>query len=348
MKVLLYSNHQKMIEKSGVGRAIYHQKQALQNNNIPWTMNEKDEYDVVHINTIFLKSYRMSKKAKKHGKKVVYHAHSTQEDFRNSFICSNLIAPMFKYWITKCYNTADLIVTPTDYSKKLISKYKINKPIVNISNGIDTAYYEPNDEYRRRFREKYHFSEEDKIIISVGLYIERKGILEFVEMAKRMPEYKFVWFGYTNLNTVPPKIRHAVQTKLPNLFFPGYVNRDELKEAYGGADLFLFMTHEETEGIVVLEALAMRIPVLVRDIPVFDDWLMNDVNCYKANENEEFEDKIKGILTGRLESKVEEGFQVAKSRDLKEVGKQLISEYQKVCDNYYQQYRPELSPQTMK
>ena len=56
--------------------------------------------------------------------------------------------------------------------------------------------------------------------MSAGLWIDRKGITDFVELAKRMPQYDFVWYGESNLYTVPAKIRKAVKTKLPNLFIP--------------------------------------------------------------------------------------------------------------------------------
>ena len=45
MKVLLYSGAQKMIEKSGVGRAIYHQMEALDANHVEYTTNVKDDWD---------------------------------------------------------------------------------------------------------------------------------------------------------------------------------------------------------------------------------------------------------------------------------------------------------------
>lgn len=76
--------------------------------------------------------------------------------------------------------------------------------------------------------------------MSVGLYIKRKGTLDFVALAKAMPAYQFIWFGYLNLHQVPHEIREAVETKLPNLQFAGYVAPDELRNAYCGADLFSF------------------------------------------------------------------------------------------------------------
>lgn len=327
MKILLHSDHLNMVEKSGVGRAIYHQIKALEDNHISYTINKKEEYDIVHINTVFPSSYFMAKLAKAKGKKVVYHAHSTEEDFKNSFRGSNFIAPFFKKWLMKCYNSGDVIITPTLYSKKILEGYGLKKPITNISNGIDLDFFKKDTEGGRRFREKYHFNEQDKIIISVGLYIERKGILDFVELAKAMPEYKFIWFGYTNLNTVTNEVKKAVETRLPNLYFPGYVSREELKDAYSGSDLFLFLTHEETEGIVLLEALSMKIPVLIRDIPIYQGWFKDGENIYTGNDLPQFEYKIQGIINSTLPSLVEQGYAVVKEKDIKEVGKQLISVY---------------------
>jgi len=168
--------------------------------------------------------------------------------------------------------------------------------------------------------------------MSVGLYLERKGITEFVELAKRMPEYQFIWFGYTNLNTVPSSVREAVTTKLDNLHFPGYLPREELKKAYFGADLFLFMTHEETEGIVLLEALACKIPTLIRDIPIYEGWFEDGKNIYKAKTLDEFQDKVKKILEHQLPDVTEQGYLEAKKRDIKEIGKELKQVYEKVMD----------------
>ena len=85
-----------------------------------------------------------------------------------------------------------------------------------------------------------------------------------------------------------------------NVTFAGFVDRETLREAYCGADVFAFMSHEETEGIVVLEALACGIPTVVRDIPVYNGWLREGQNVYKASGTDEFQQKAEGLLTGTL------------------------------------------------
>ena len=330
LKVLLYTENEKLIGKSGLGKAIKHQIQALKENNIEYTTNPNDDYDIVHINFYGPKSYLLAKKAKKNGKKVIYHAHSTEEDFRNSFLLSNAIAPTFKKWLIKCYSLGDHILTPTPYSKKLLEGYGITVPITDISNGIDVQFFEHNDILGKEFKKEFNYKSNDKIIMGVGLYIRRKGIIDFVELAKRLPEYKFIWFGYSPLAAATQDVRDAVNTKLDNLCFAGYVEPQILRKAYSGCDLYLFPTYEETEGIPILESMAAHLPSLIRDIKVFDEWLIDGKNVYKAKNIDEFEDKIKDILNKKLPDLTSEAYKVSKSRDIKIVGKKLIKVYKDV------------------
>ncbi|MBR3210528.1 MAG: glycosyltransferase [Bacilli bacterium] len=330
MKILLYTEGEKMFSKSGLGKAIKHQMKALESQNIEYTTDLKDDYDIVHINFYGPKSVAIAKKAHKEGKKVVYHAHSTEEDFRNGFILSKQLAPFFKKWLIKCYSLGDIIVTPTPYSKRLLEGYGIQRKIVAISNGIELDKFKVDKKAKDRFRKRYHYSDQDKVVIGIGLYIERKGIVDFVELAKRLPEYKFIWFGYSPLSAATKEVRKAVNTKLDNLVFAGYVEQDIIVEAMNGCDLYLFPTLEETEGIPIIEACACKTNALIRDIPIFEEWLEEGKNVYKAKDVDEFEKKIKLILEKKLPPLGEKAYQVAKERDIKTVGKQLKEVYEEV------------------
>jgi len=174
MKILLYTEGLDKIGKSGLGKAIKHQMKALEYVGVEYTLNPSDDYDILHINTYGIKSYFLAKKARKMGKKVVYHAHSTEEDFRNSFILSNQIAPLFKKWLIKCYSLGDHIITPTPYSKRLLDGYGINREITAISNGIEIEKFITSKKLGENFRKKYGYKKDDKVIMGIGLYLERK------------------------------------------------------------------------------------------------------------------------------------------------------------------------------
>lgn len=329
MNVTLYSGCLSLVRKSGVGQAISHQKAMLERVGVETTSKWAEPSEAVHINTVFPDSPVAAWLARRRNRKVIYYGHSTMEDFQNSFKCSNLFAPLFRRWIIHCYGLGDVIITPTPYSKRLLESYGIKKPIYSLTNGIDTDFFAPSAERRAVFRAKYKLLPDHKAVISVGHYIERKGLLDFVELARGMPDVRFFWFGYTNPNLVPERIRAAIENAPENLCFPGYVERDELRNAYCGCDLFAFLSKEETEGIVVLEALACGIPTLVRDIPVYEDWLANGRNVYKAGNLIEFQEKARGILTGALPDLAASGLRIAQERSLEAVGEKLLSIYRK-------------------
>lgn len=330
MKVLLYTEGEKIVGKSGLGKAIKHQQKALDLVGIEWTTDPKEDYDILHINTYFPVSYEFAKKAKKNGKKIVYHAHSTEEDYRDGFILAKQTSSMFKKWLIKCYSLGDIIVTPTLYSKKLLDSYNMHRKIYAISNGIEIDKFKNNPKLGKLFRETYGYTSEDKVIIGIGLYIERKGIVDFVELAKRMPEYKFIWFGYSSLSVATKPVKDAVNTELDNLIFAGYVESEMIIGAMSGCDLYLFPTLEETEGIPIIEACACKCKALIRDIPVFDGWLQDGKNVYKAKDVDEFELKIKQIINNELPDLTDEAYKVAYDRRLEVVGENLKKVYQEV------------------
>ena len=333
MKVLLYEQNAKMQKRSGIGRALRHQKKALELNGIDSTFNTRDKYDFVHINSSFAHTYRFVRKLQKRNVPVVIHGHSTYEDFRESFRLWRFIEPWFDRNLTRLYGIADYIITPTPYSKNLIENYSCTKcPVEAISNGINLDDYTPSEEKVRKYKEFFNIQNNEKVVIGIGLLFKRKGLHDFIEVAKKMPNIKFIWFGSLQKILCTREINKAIRNKPSNVIMPGYIDGDVIKGALQGADLFFFPSYEETEGIVVLEALASKIPLLIRDIPVYEDWLEDCRDCYKAKNNEEFVDKINFILSNDNSYIIENGYKIAQKRDVKLIGEQLISVYKKVID----------------
>ena len=156
--------------------------------------------------------------------------------------------------------------------------------------------------------------------------------MDFGELAKRLKDYKFIWFGYSPLSAATKEVREAVNTKLDNLTFAGYVEQEKIIEAMNGCDLYIFPTFEETEGIPIIEACACKTKALIRDIPIFEDWLEDGVNVYKAKDIDEFEKKIVKIVNNELPDLTEEAYKVAEERDIKIIGKKLKEVYESVLE----------------
>ncbi|MGI6117300.1 MAG: glycosyltransferase [Bilifractor sp.] len=325
MKVCVYQGALGIVEKSGVGQAIHHQIRELRLSGVQMTEAGDPETEIIQINTVFPDSVITALRARRQNKRILWYGHSTEEDFRNSFRLSNIVSPLFRKWIVRCYSMADAIITPTDYSRSIIQGYGVKTPIFVLSNGVDTDFFKPDPARRASFRARYHIGPRQKAVLSVGHYMERKGIIDFIELAAKMPDVLFFWFGHTNRILMTDDVMKAINSATPNVLFPGYASREELCDAYCGCDLFCFMSHEETEGIVVLEALASRIPVLVRDIPAYQGWLHDGFNVYKANTQEQFLSRAEYILSGELPDLTAAGRECAESRSLQKVGEKLMA-----------------------
>ena len=111
-----------------------------------------------------------------------------------------------------------------------------------------------------------------------------------------MPETTFIWFGGGHDSLVTQEVKEAVKKKSENVIFAGYVEAEELRNAYCGADAFAFFSYEETEGIVVLEALACEVPVVLRDIPVYKGWIQDQMQAYKVHNLEEYKHNLMHIF----------------------------------------------------
>ncbi|MFV0527400.1 MAG: glycosyltransferase [Lachnospiraceae bacterium] len=310
-----------------MGRAMSHQEGMMRAAGIPVAASWQ-EASVIHINTVLPDAVMAAFVARLQQKKVIYYGHSTMEDFQNSFKCSNFLAPLFKKWICFCYNLGDIILTPTQYSREILESYGLKRQIYNISNGVDTEFYQFRTEYRCAFREKYYIPEETKVVLSAGHYIRRKGILDFLELARRMPQQLFFWFGGGNEALVPEEIKEAIRHAPANVYFLGYVPAEELRNAYCGADAFAFMTVEETEGIVVLEALACEIPLVLRDIPVYNTWLKDGRQVYKVADVSECRERLEGIFDRTLPRLTEAGRELMAKYSLLNTGKLLKEIYE--------------------
>ena len=329
MSIYLYRGGEKLVGRSGVGQAIRHQAECLSRCGLPVTDRFAPDTDAVHINTVLPDAVVTALLARLRGRKVVWYGHSTMEDFRGSFRGSDLLAPLFRRWLTFCYGLGDVVLTPTPYSRRLLAGYGLRKPVYSLSNGVDVDFFHPDAAAKDTFRKRYHLGANEKTVISVGHTIARKGLPEFLELARRMPDVRFLWFGWTDPRLVPAAITRAIRNAPPNVLFPGFVDRERLREAYQGADVFAFLSHEETEGIVVLEALACGIPTVLRDIPVYDGWLEDRKTVYKASNPGEFQRIVMDLLAGTLPDLTAAGRQAAEERSLEAVGECLKDIYRK-------------------
>lgn len=313
---------------TGLLSSYENQKKTLKSLNVGFTEKWDPACDILQINTPWLRSLWLIKKARELGMKIIIWSHVTPEDSKGVFKFDFLLVPILKKYLIYAYNLADVIFSPSEYTKSLLIGYGISPDkIIVQSNGVDMDFIYPDSRKREEFRKKYNCT--DLTVGTVGLVVPRKGVKTFLSIAEKFPKNKFIWFGkiYNSMMT------EALPNNLPtNVEFAGYV--EDRNAAFNTPDIFLFPSYEENQGMVILEAAAMGLPIIVRDIPVYNPWLKDGVNCLKARNDEEFKTCLERVIKDeKLRKKLSKGaLKLAESEDIKIQSKKLLETYQKLLE----------------
>jgi 1,2-diacylglycerol-3-alpha-glucose alpha-1,2-glucosyltransferase len=333
MKICLYLEFKhfqqgKFYSKIGTGllSSYNNQKTRLSDMNIAYTEKWENSYDILQINSPWFKSLFLIWRAKRSNKKVILWAHTTAEDSKELFRFTPLFSPLYRRYLTYAYSQADLIFAPTEYTKKLLIDYGLAPDKISVqSNAIDLKKYYQDETKRISGQKKYNLR--TLTIGCVGLIIPRKGTDTFLTLVNQFSKNQFIWFGkfYSNLLVKP------LPRPLPkNVKFTGYI--DDINEAYNTMDIFLFPSYEENEGMAVLEACAVGLPILVRDIPAYKDWLIHGKNCLKAKDDQEFEKYLTQLISDAdLRQRLgQEAKKTAQAKSLEALSQSLLTEYNKL------------------
>ncbi|MCL5004489.1 MAG: glycosyltransferase family 4 protein [Patescibacteria group bacterium] len=319
-----------LFKKIGTGLlySYKNQKVILNSLGIPFTEKWDDSCDILQINTPWLKSLYLIKKAKRQGKPVIIWSHVTAEDIKGVFRFSFILSPIAKKYLTYAYGLADLIFSPSEYTKSLLIAYGIpTGKIIVISNGVDLKKVYQDTGKREPYRKEYNLK--FPAIGTVGLAIPRKGIDTFLNLARKFSDKQFIWYG----KIYSPIFVKALPKKLPeNVRFTGYV--EDQNAAFNSLDIFIFPSFEENEGMAILEAASVELPILVRDIPVYNGWLIHGVNCLKAKNEKEFEDYLNQLTNDEnLRKKLGENAKILAQEKSTEVLKvKTLSIYKKLLE----------------
>jgi 1,2-diacylglycerol-3-alpha-glucose alpha-1,2-glucosyltransferase len=289
VKVCVYFEHEFILSSawsSGIRQAYRNHTRALTAAGVTVTNDPNDSFDVLHLETLGPRSARLADRYRG-VRPVVIHGHTTAQDFANSFVMSDALAPHLGRLFTWFYNKADLVVAPTDYARRVLRRQGVTCPIDVITNGVDVRRFTSLRRARSLGRGR-HFLK-GTVAFAVGLVLLRKGVDVFCEVARRLPEITFVWFGPVH-RAVKPQTMRIIQDAPPNVRFTGFV--EDITEAYGAGDIFFFPSAVENEGIAVLEAAAAGRPIVLRDAECFADRFVNEHNCLLAPDADALADGL--------------------------------------------------------
>lgn len=296
-------------------------------------MNQpKEKYDILHIHSPLPNSFLWALRRRRQGKPLVVHGRHLPELVKGGFKGGSFIYPFVRAYSVRFYNLGTVVLGATPYVAKTLASDGVRGPFKIIPNGINREVFVRDEEAGARFRERWGVSSSDKLVLSVGLRIPRKGVDTFVKLSnafKGREDVKFIWVGESE-----SLLEDALDvTSKGRVSFVGHVPFSEIVGVYSAADVFVFPTRAESYGNVMLEAASCGCPLIIRDIPVYKEWVKDGEHCLKASDDDDFAAKLRMVLDDdRLRTRLIEGSRsLAADHDIKKTAIMLKDLYESLA-----------------
>lgn len=170
-----------------------------------------------------------------------------------------------------------MVLCSSEYAKRTPESYPVNVPIRLVPDSVDTNALDGFENHREEYQAECDLDR--MTVLTVDNVFECKRFTTF-RTPTQETDYDFAWFGPydTGLHTLKT-VRHWVENAPENATFTGWI--DGIRGASGAGDVCLFATKNENQGITVLEAMACRKAVVIRDILAFEESYIHGHNCLK-------------------------------------------------------------------
>lgn len=224
------------------------------------------EVDLVHVQTPFAAHYAGLRAKRMFGVPVLATYHTHFEEYIHHYLPlmpRTVLRSVARRIARSQCNELDAVVVPSTAMRDTLLDYGIQSPLHVLPTGIPNAQFANGD--GAAFRRRHHIPADAPLALFVGRVAHEKNIGFLLEatraVAAQLPAFKLLVAGE---GPALQALKHKAGSLgiRDNVMFIGYLDREkELPSCYAAADVFVFASKTETQGLVLLEAMAAGIPV---------------------------------------------------------------------------------------
>ena len=210
-----------------------------------------------------------------------------------------LLRKFYEKLIVFNYKKADKVIAVSKAAKKtLIEKYVVQREKIKIIyNGVSDIRKKKN----LNLRNKFGIKKSDKVVLSVGSITKAKGVEDFCEVAKKFKDgsnIKFIFIGTYNDQNYYKYIKNKYKKFV---IFPG--ESFDVSSFYKISDIFLFLSHRDSFGLVLVEAMYYKLPAIVWGVTGLSEVVTNNYNgyCCPFGKLNIVEKKLNYLLSNKIE-----------------------------------------------
>ena len=223
------------------------------------------EFGLVHAHCPFSSGKEALRIARKQKIPLVATFHSKYRDDFEQSIKNKFLARQMTHEIIRFFDKADEVWIPQAAVEETIREYGFKGKVQVVENGNDFATTEPIGPIKKTAREKLGLKADELMFLFVGQHIWEKNTRLIVESLAEVKELPFRMFfvgtGYAKSDLQELTEKLGLQEKLK--FMGVITGRNELRDYYAAADLFLFPSLYDNAPLVIREAGAMETPSIL-------------------------------------------------------------------------------------
>jgi len=305
------------------------------------TINEKIKelkLDVIHVHQPFSLGREGLRFARQLNVPIVFTYHAKYEDYVHyvPFLPEKTLGDLVKKEAVRFANKCDLTIAPSRGIRRTIEKRGVKRELTEVlPTGIDWNSFKSGD--RELIRKKYNIKEDEILCFNVGRVNEEKNLILLLKAVKEVivenPKVKMMFVGEGFLREEMIKMAENWGIK-DSILFAGFVEFEKVKDFWQAVDIYLQTSKSETQGITILEAMAVGLPIVAVDATGTEDFIVHDKNgLLTKNTIKDFSKNIKTLLKSpslrdRLGSQAQKDSRKFKEKEqakkLEKIYKQLI------------------------
>ncbi|MCM1044301.1 MAG: glycosyltransferase [Candidatus Gastranaerophilales bacterium] len=307
------------------------------------------QIDVIHVHHPALVGNIALMLRKKYGIPVVYTYHTRYEEYLHYVkalqiveACTGIVEKYLAYFCRRC----DLILTPTLSMKKYLNRRGMNVPMEVLPTGLPRQNFAPDAKRAAEIRKRY-IGNADFLFCTISRLAKEKNLyfqLEGLKLLKERLGQQGKTFRHLFIGEGPERERLSKKAKelglADNIILAGRIENAKIPLCLKAADAFLFSSKSETQGIVILEAMAAGIPVVAVKASGVEDIVREKENGFLVDEDPtEWAERIL-LLTEdeEVKSKLAENVvKTAEEYSEAQIAKQAVNYYLYACQHYWEE-----------
>ncbi len=305
-------------------------KSALEMNNAPYANTSMDDFDIAHF--VYVESDNIIDELKERHIPIVVSALYCENDpcasyleykYKNGERSYSLKSKAIRF-----LEKANLILVPNDAAKNILEASGINNRIEICPLGVNLTRFDfSRDDEKDIFYRYFSCNKENKVVVAIGnAYLE--GLSTIATVANLCQDTHFYYFYKPEKAKLNKEDKKILKNLPNNLIISNLVADDIYRSALINADMCLLLTYRPVGTITILEAMAAKCQLVVREQELLKEIAVDQKTAYVANYSETLVEIIKEYLEGKLKPTINEAYKIVRQNDINAFGKRLLDIYQ--------------------